>query len=493
METSTTSVMILTISFVIFLLMNVPIAIGIGLSSFITCLYALGPAKGASIIESVNMSSDIVAMQMATGIDSFSLLAIPFFILAGLFMGKGGIARRLIDFANTLVGHFTGGLAYVNVLTCMFMGALSGSSIAAVSGVGGFMIPEMNKKGYDKNFNVAVTTTAATTGLMIPPSNIMIVYALVAGSGVSIVAMFMAGIIPGIVFGLCLMVVSGIISKIRNYGAEMKAGFWPVFLLLMFIVSIILLLVITIILVYTGILTVSNAVFICALYTLVWVVAISRIAFLKAIPSLLLIVIVLGGILGGVFTATEAAAIAVLYAFILAVIVYREIKIKDLPEIFLQAGITTSVVMLLIAASIGMSWIMTIENIPQNVSAALMGLSDNKFVILLIINVLLLFVGTFMDMTPAVLIFTPIFLPVVKALGVNPIHFGLIMIANLCIGICTPPVGTCLFVGCGVGQTTISKVLPSLLPFYAAMIVALMLITYIPALSLFIPQLLDLI
>ena len=446
METSSISVIILTVSFIIFLLMNVPVAIGIGLSAFITCLYALGPAKGASIIESVNMSSDIVAMQMATGIDSFSLLAIPFFILAGLFMAHGGIARRLIEFASVLVGRFTGGLAYINVLTCMFMGALSGSSIAAVSGVGGFMIPEMNKKGYDKNFNVAVTTTAATTGLMIPPSNIMIVYALVAGSGVSIIAMFMAGILPGIVFGLCLMVVAGIISKKRNYGSGDKAGLMQILR-----------------------------------------------AFKGAFLSLLLIVIVLGGILKGIFTATEAAAIAVLYAFILAVIVYREIKIKDLPGILLQAGITTSVVMLLIAASIAMSWIMTIENIPQNVSAALMGLSDNKIVILLIINVLLLFVGTFMDMTPAVLIFTPIFLPVVTALKVNPIHFGLIMIANLCIGICTPPVGTCLFVGCGVGKTTISKVLPSLLPFFAAMIVALMLVTYIPELSLFIPRLLHLI
>ena len=446
METSIASVSILTISFIIFLLINVPVAIGIGLSAFITCLYALGPAKGASIIDSINISSDIVAMQMATGIDSFSLLAIPFFILAGLFMAHGGIARRLIDLASALVGRFTGGLAYINVLTCMFMGALSGSSIAAVSGVGGFMIPEMNKKGYDKNFNVAVTTTAATTGLMIPPSNIMIVYALVAGSGVSIIAMFMAGILPGIVFGLSLMVVSGIISKKRNYGSGDKAGLIQILK-----------------------------------------------AFKGAFLSLLLIVIVLGGILGGVFTPTEAAAVAVLYAFILAVIVYREVKVKELPGILLQAGITTSVVMLLIAASIAMSWVMTIENIPQNVSRAMIDLSNNKIIILLIINILLLFVGTFMDMTPAVLIFTPIFLPVVKTLGVNPIHFGLIMIANLCIGICTPPVGTCLFVGCGVGNTTISKVIRSLLPFFAAMIVALMLVTYIPQLSLFIPKLLDLI
>jgi tripartite ATP-independent transporter DctM subunit len=431
------SVLILTLSFVIFLIMNVPIAVSIGLSTFFTILYVMG---------SVNGASDIIAQRMATGIDSFSLLAIPFFILAGLFMGKGGIARRLIDFAGALVGRFVGGLAYVNVLTCMLFGALSGSSVAAVSAVGGFMIPEMNRKGYDKNFNVAVSTTAATTGLMIPPSNIMIVYALVAGGGVSIVAMFMAGILPGIVFGLLLMLVCGIISKRRNYGAGNKAGLLQIL-----------------------------------------------IAFKGAILSLLLIVIVLGGILGGIFTATEAAAIAVVYAFILAVLVYREVKVKEIPGILLECGITTAVVMFLIATSSAMSWIMATQNIPQNVSAALLSISDSMIVILLIINILLLFVGTFMDMTPAVLIFTPIFLPVVKQLGMHPVHFGLIMIANLCIGLCTPPVGTCLFVGCGVGHTTIVKVTRPLLPFFAAMIAALMLVTYIPQLSLFIPRLLKLI
>jgi len=441
-----TSVTILTVSFIIFLAINMPIAVSIGLSTLLTCVYAMGPASDIPLHTAIHNTSLIIAQRMATGIDAFSLLAIPFFVLAGLFMGKGGIARRLIEFASTLIGRFSGGLAYINVLTCMLMGALSGSSIAAVSAVGGFMIPEMNKKGYDKNFNVAVTTTAATTGLMIPPSNIMIVYALVAGSGVSIVAMFMAGIIPGIVFGLCLMVVSGIISRKRNYGAGDKAGFLQMLK-----------------------------------------------AFKGAALSLLLIVIVLGGILGGVFTATEAAAVAVLYAFILAVVVYREVKIKELPGILLQCGITTSVVMFLIATSQGMSWIMARENIPQNVSAALISLSNSKIIILLIINILLLFVGTFMDMTPAVLIFTPIFLPVVTKLGVHPVHFGLIMIGNLCIGICTPPVGTCLFVGCGVGETTIVKVIRPLLPFFAAMIVALMIVTYIPQISLFIPELLKLI
>jgi len=429
-------VIILTASFIILLLINVPIAVSIGISTLLTILYVMGSVDGAA---------KIIAQKMATGIDEFALLAIPFFILAGSFMGRGGIARRLIDFAGALVGRFRGGLAYVNVLTCMLFGAISGSAVAAVSAIGGFMIPEMNRKGYNRDFNVAVSITAATTGLLIPPSNIMIVYALVT-SGVSIVAMFMAGILPGIVVGLFLMLASSVISKKRNYGAGEKA----------------------------------------ALIQVLW-------SFIRAIPSLLLIIIVLGGILLGIFTATEAAAIAVVYSFILAVLIYREVKIREIPQMLLGCAITTAVVMLLIGASSAMSWIMARENIPQNVSAALLSISNNKIVVLLIINILLLFVGCFMDMTPAVLIFTPIFLPVVLQLGIDKVHFGIIMITNLCIGLCTPPVGACLFVGCGIGKTTIVNVIRPLLPFFAAMIAALMLITYIPQISLFIPKILNLI
>ncbi|MCH9021824.1 MAG: TRAP transporter large permease [Planctomycetes bacterium] len=428
-------ILILIITFIFFLLLNVPVAVAIGLSTLCTLLFVRGD---------LNEAVAICAQRMATGIDSFALLAIPFFILSGILMGKGGIARRLIDFANAMVGHFIGGLAYVNVLTCMLFGSISGSAVAAVSSVGGFMIPEMNKKGYDRDFNVAVTTTAATTGLMIPPSNIMIVYALVSVESVS--AMFMAGILPGILFGLFLMFVCRIISHKRNYGAGEKHSFFQILK-----------------------------------------------SFAIAIPSLLLMFIILGGILSGWFTATEAAAIAVVYSFTLAVVVYREVKIKDLPNILLQCAITTSIVMILIGTSSAMSWILAIENIPQDVSHALLGLSDNKFVIFLAINLLLLFVGTFMDMTPAVLIFAPIFLPVVTKLGMDPVHFGVMMVANLCIGICTPPVGTCLFVGCGVGQTTLAKVLRHLIPFYIAMVAALMIITYIPVISLWIPKLFGLI
>jgi tripartite ATP-independent transporter DctM subunit len=429
-----TQVLILVCSFVVLLLVNVPVAICIGIATFLTIL-SLGDIP----------SGYIVAQRIATGISSFPLLAIPFFILSGVLMGEGGMARRLIRFADTVVGWATGGLSYVNVLTCMMFGSISGSAAAAVSSVGGFMIPEMNKQGYSRAFNVAVTTTAATTGLLIPPSNVMIVYAVVAGN-VSVAAMFMAGVLPGIVVGVAIMIVGGMISTLRGYGVSQKTS-------------------------ATRILK----------------------SLFDALPSLLLVIIVIGGILSGFFSPTEASAISVAYALLLAVCIYREVKIKDLPRILLQAGITTSVVMLLVGCSTAMSWILAYQNIPQSVSAAMLNISSNPIVILLIINVLLLVVGMFMDMTPAVLIFTPILLPVVTAMGMHPIHFGILLIANLCIGLCTPPVGTCLFLGCGIGKISIAKVLPSMIPFFLAMIAALMLITYWPPLSLWLPNLLKLI
>ena len=419
--------LILVLVFVLLLVINVPIAVSIAMAAFVAII-----AEGSD-------PSIMIADKMANGVNSFALLAIPFFILSGHLMGKGGMARRLIDFASSIVGMLPGGLAYVNTLTCMLFGSISGSAAAAVSSVGGFMIPEMNRKGYNREFNVAVTTTAATTGLLIPPSNIMIVYSVAAGS-VSIAAMFMAGVLPGILIGLFIMIVCGYFAFVNKYGAGDRVSL---------------------------------------------VQALT--SFRRAISSLLLIIIVIGGILKGIFTATEAAAVAVLYSFLLAVVFYREIKITEIPEILKQTGITTAVVMLLIGASSGMSWIMTIANIPQTVSNALINISDNPIIIMLTINLLLLFVGTFMDMTPAVLIFTPIFLPVVSSLGMHEIHFGIMLIANLCIGLCTPPVGTCLFIGCGVGKTTIAKVTKYMLPFFAAMIIALMVITYVPQVSLWLP------
>ena len=458
-------ILILVVSFVALLVMNVPIAVAIAL-----------------------------AMKMANGIDSFALLAIPFFIFAGVLMGRGGMARRLIDFAAALVGQLPGGLAYINTLTCMLFGAISGSAAAAVSSVGGFMIPEMNRKGYDRDFNVAVTTTAATTGLLIPPSNIMIVYAVASGS-VSIAAMFMAGVLPGIVTGLSIMVVCALISLRRGYrsGADAvtvsarkwgelagfallcSAGYWAIHAgWLSFTAPVV------------GKIVISEYHAVSA--ALCGVALALFPPFRKAFLSLLLIFIVMGGILLGIFTATEAAAVAVAYAFFITVVVYREVKLADLPGILLQTGITTAVVMFLVGASSGMSFLLTTENIPQTVSAGLLGLSSNPVVIFLTINLLLLVVGTFMDMTPAVLIFTPIFLPVVTALGMNEIHFGIMMIANLCIGLCTPPVGTCLFIGCGVGKTSIARVTRPMLPFFVAMFISLMLITYWAPLSMWLPR-----
>lgn len=427
--------LILIVSFFALLFINAPVAVAIASSSLLAIL-AYGGDAGFT-----------VAQRLANGVNSFPLLAIPFFVFSGFLMGKGGLARRLIDFAALFVGKLPGGLSYVNTLTCMLFGSISGSAAAAVSSIGGFMIPEMNKEGYDRDFNVAVTATAATTGLLIPPSNSMIVYSVAAGS-VSIAAMFMAGILPGILVGLSIMVVSGIISIRKGYGKkvskEVAEAMKPK---------------------YFG-----------------WMVC------FRALPSLLLVVLIIGGILAGIFSATEAAAIAVAYSFLLSVVFYREISLKELPGICLQTGITTAVVMLLIGASSSMSWIMTMANIPQSVSVALMGLSDNRYIILLTINAMLLIVGTFMDMTPAILIFTPILLPVVRELGMSEIQFGILLIANLCIGLCTPPVGTCLFIGCGVGNTTIAKVTVKALPFFLGMIIALLLITYVPWFSLAIPQ-----
>ncbi|MBX3009186.1 MAG: TRAP transporter large permease [Melioribacteraceae bacterium] len=424
-------IIVLVATFVLLLSAGVPISFSIGIATLATMLMSIHTIP----------SLTTVAQRMSTGLDSFALLAIPFFILAGQLMNSGGIARRLIDFAKILVGKLPGGLAFVNILAAMLFGAMSGSAAAAASAIGGFMAPVMKKEGYDPGFSAAVNITSSTTGLIIPPSNILIVYSLASG-GVSIAALFLAGYIPGILLGLSLMIVAAIHAKKNKYKVSIDFK---------------------------------------------WGEAFKK--FFDALPSLLLVIIVIGGIVAGYFTATEASAIAVLYAFILSVVIYREIKIKDLPQILLSSVITTAVVMLLVGTSMAMSWVMAYENIPQNVAEGLISLSSNKILILIIINLLLLFVGTFMDMTPAVLIFTPIFLPVVTHLGVDPIHFGIIMVMNLSIGLCTPPVGSILFIGCSVAELPITKVIKPLIPMFIAMFVTLMLITYIPDLTLVIPKL----
>jgi len=426
-------VLVLIVSFVVLISIGVPIAYSIGVSATLTVLVSIYPIPAVTTI----------AQRMATGLDSFTLLAIPFFILAGQLMNRGGIARRLIDFAKVLVGMLPGGLAFVNILACMLFGAISGSAVAAASAIGGFMHPRMVKEGYDKTFSAAVNITSSTTGMIIPPSNILIVYSLASG-GASIGALFLAGYIPGILVGLSLMAVAGFVAFRKKYPTSDASSF-------------------------------SDGIK----------------KLLNALPSLFLLVVVIGGIIAGFFTATEASAIAVLYTFILA-LAYKEVSLKDIKLILLDTVSTTSIVMLLIATSIGMSWVMSYENIPQSVSAALLSISNNKIIVLLIINIILLIVGVFMDMTPAVLIFTPIFLPVVSELGIDTVHFGIIMVLNLSIGICTPPVGNVLFVGCSVADVKIEQVIKPLLPLFIAMIITLMLVTYIPELSLWLPSIFDL-
>lgn len=423
-------ILILLVSFLLLLSLGVPIAYSIGLSSMFT-LWLSMPSMPAFTT---------LAQRMATGLDSFALLAIPFFILAGQLMNRGGIAHRLIEFAKVIVGGIPGGLAFVNILACMLFGAISGSAVAAASAIGGFMIPKMKEEGYSAHFGAAVNITSATTGMVIPPSNILIVYSLASG-GVSIAALFLAGYFPGMLVGLALMVVGGIYAYQKGYPSGKRAG---------------------------------------------WMEALKKL--INAVPSLLLLIIVIGGIVAGLFTATEASAIAVVYTLVLAFI-YKEVKWADLGDILLDTVKTTSIVMLLVATSMGISWVMSYENIPLAVSEVLLGISDNPIVILLIINMILLMVGVFMDMTPAVLIFTPIFLPVVTQLGMDPVHFGIIMVLNLCIGLCTPPVGSVLFVGCGVANISIAKVIKPLMPLFIAMLATLLLVTYFPEISLWLPGL----
>lgn len=478
-------VIVLVISFVILLILGVPIAFSIGISGILTMLISIDSIPAFTTY----------AHRMATGLDSFALLAIPFFVLAGNIMNRGGIAIRLINFARVLVGGLPGGLAFVNVIANMLFGAISGSAAAAASAIGSIMGPEMKKEKYDENYSAAVNITSATTGLTIPPSNILIVYSLASG-GASITALFIAGYIPGILtgVGIMLMAMSMILYKNKGVNGVLR--------------TLGAVLAVTVVLVAFGAAikvikdNASTTLFNTVIYGLLaaglifWIyktvqhwdrARVGILKFLDAIPSLMMLVIVIGGIVAGYFTATEASAVAVLYAFILALL-YKEMKLKDMPGIIMTSVKTTSIVMLLVAASIGLSWIMSYENIPQNVSSGLLSISDNPVVILLIINFILLFVGIFMDMTPAVLIFTPIFLPIATTqLGMDPIHFGIMMVLNLSVGLCTPPVGSVLFIGCSVANIKIEKVIRPLLPIFIVMIIVLLLVAYIPELSLWLP------
>lgn len=414
--------------------LGVPISVSIGVAS-IAVMWGAFPA---------DVMAYMVAQRVFKGIDSFALLALPFFMLAGSIMNKGGIARRLVRLARFMVGKIPGYLAATNVLTNMFFGAISGSSVAAASAVGKIMSPLENEEGYDPSYSAAVNICSAPTGVIIPPSGPLILYSITAGS-VSVTALFMGGYIPGILLGLCVMLVAIFIARKQGYTGstvEEHDSFGKV--------------------------------------------------FLEAIPSIGMMVVVMGGILLGWFTATEAGVVACLYCIVLG-LAYRELNLKDLWHLMSDTMMDTAVILFLIAASNIMSYAMTYTGIPAALSQLLMSITDNKIVMLLIINVFLLVLGMFLDLTPAVLIFTPIFLPIVTSFGMNPVHFGVMLILNLAIGSVTPPVGSVLFVGCNVGRVSIEQVTKYIVPMFAAMVVALFLVVYIPALTLWIPSLLGLV
>ncbi|MEY8534128.1 TRAP transporter large permease [Blautia pseudococcoides] len=431
MNTALVSGLIILVLLVIMLLAGVPIAVALGISS----VCAILPVMDTSVAVLTG------AQRIFSGISVFSLLAIPFFILAGNIMNKGGIAVRLINLAKLITGRAPGALAQTNVIANMLFGAISGSGTAAASAMGSIIGPIEKDEGYDPNFSAAANIATAPTGLLIPPSNVMITFSLVSG-GTSVAALFMAGYIPGILWGLACMVVIYFIAKKKGYRAKTKFTFKEAMKII-----------------------------------------------LQALPCLLLILIVIGGIIGGIFTATEGSVVAVVYSLVLSLFFYRSISLKDLPKIFKESAEMTGIIIFLIGVSSIMSWVMAFTNIPTAVSNGLLAISSNKIVIFLLINVILLIVGTFMDMTPACLIFTPIFLPVCTALGMNPIHFGIMLIFNLCIGTITPPVGTTLFVGVKVGKVKIETVFRQLLIYFAAIFVVLMLVTYIPQFSLWLPSL----
>lgn len=425
-----TSGLILIFAFFILVALNVPIGFAIGLSTLVAL----------ATIMPFDPASTAMAQRMVAGLDSFTLLAIPFFILSGYLMGAGGVATRLVNAAKGLIGAVPGGLAVVNILSCMMFGAVSGSAVAATSAIGSFMIPSMKKDGFDGPFSAATTASASILGLLIPPSNVMIVYAVAAG-GVSIGALFLAGYGPGILAGFALIVTAMIISKRAAYPVSAR-------------------------------LPLSDSIGM----------------IMAAVPSMAMLIVVIGGIVAGFFTATEASAFAVVYSLILGVAVHRELAWRDLPALIIKSAETTGIVLFLIAVSTGMAWMLAYSGLPDAIAESLLTVSENPLLVLLIINVMLLVVGAFLDITPAILIFTPILLPVAVGLGISPVHFGMIMVFNLSMGLLTPPVGTVLFVGAAVGQTKVTAMIRPLMPMYVALIIILALITIFPALSETLPR-----
>ena len=427
---------VLVVIFFFMLAMSVPISFSIIASALITIIMFLNPQFGMFIS----------AQKMASGIDSFSMLAVPFFILAGQLMSSGGIARNLINLAMLIVGKVPGSLALTNIAGNAMFGSLSGSGIAAATAIGGVMNPLEKEEGYDPGFSAATNIATAPVGQLIPPTNSFIVYSAASG-GASVATLFMAGWIPGLLWAFCCMVVAFFYAKKKGYVVKR-----------------------------TEKVTAGEAVK----------------TVLDAIPSLLLIVIVIGGILSGVFTPTEAAGVAVAYAFILAVFVYKNIKLSQMKDVLVSTATMTTIVMLIIGASSVLSFVLSFTGLPQAISNLMLGLTTNKVILLLLINIILLVVGTFMDMAPALLIFTPIFLPVAQSVGMDAIQFGVMIVMNLSIGTITPPVGSVLFVGCSVAELKVEDVIRRLLPYFAAICVSLLFVTFVPAVSTWLPTVLGL-
>lgn len=422
--------LILIGTFLVLILIGTPVAYAMGIAALVGAWW-------------IDIPLDAVMIAIGSGVSKFSLLAIPFFVLAGAIMAEGGMARRLVAFANVLVGFVRGGLSLVNILASTFFGAISGSSMADTASIGTVLIPEMEKKGYPRDFATAVTVSGSVQAILIPPSHNAVIYSLAAGGTVSIAALFVAGVLPGLLLGATLAVLCLFTARRRNYP---KGEVIPL----------------------------RQALKICA----------------DALWGLATMVIILGGILTGVFTATESAAIAVLWAFFVTMFIYRDYKWRELPKLVHRTVKTLAIVMILIAFAASFGYVMTLMQLPLKITTFLTTLSDNRYAILAMINVLLLVLGTLMDMAPLILILTPILLPVVKLIGVDPVHFGMIMMVNLGIGLLTPPVGGVLFVGAAVAKLPIEAVVKALLPFFGAMLLVLAAVTYIPAISLWLPQLL---
>lgn len=427
-----TDVIILLGAFTLLCLVGVPIAYALGLAAMVGAFW-------------IDIPLEAVMLKISDGSDEFALLAIPFFVLAGAIMAEGGIANRLVNLARLFVGTLRGGLALVNILASTFFGGVSGSSVADTASIGSVLIPQMVKKGYPATFATNVTICGSVQAVLIPPSHNMVIYSLAAGGSVSIAHLFIGGVIPGLIFGFCLILLCLIISYRRGYPRDE-----PV--------------------------TLRQA---------------GKIA-LDAFWGLGTVVIILGGILSGIFTATESAAVACVYAFIVTMFIYRDYKWRDLPRLLHAMVKTVAMVMILIGFSAAFGYLMALMQVPAKMSEFVLGITQNKYVMLCMLNILLLVLGTFMDMAPMILICTPILLPLVMKFGVDPVHFGLILMVNAGIGLITPPVGPSLFVGCAIGKVSIEEVSRELWPFYAAMIAALLIVTYVPATTLWLPSLLKL-